>query len=491
MVTKEWFMQRVFPVLFLLLTLGAALTQGIFALGTKVFPPGLSAKTLDNGMEVFVFQNSNVPLATVQITFRCGAIAQTPDTAGLFHLYEHMLFKGNDAFADEAAFNAAMTELGVSGWNGGTSGEYVNYYVTVPSDKTEKGIDFWAHAVRNPKLDPQDLEIEKNIVLNEVKGYYSDPAEILDQAVTKRLFATYPWRRDVSGDEKVLQNATVAQLRTMQEVYYVPNNASLIVAGDVDPALVFAWAQESFGGWKRGADPWKSPLSPHPFPSQASKLWYSHESQYQGFGYVSLRLRGPDVLADDASTYAADVWLGLLEKPDGRFKKAIKQKVPALYQEDYLSATYLTQRDGGYIEVGAYLVQTAPGRSFAMEAEAFEKAVREEMTAMASDMTYFTEDDFQAVKKRLLDSRVFERETASGFLSSLSFWWASANTDYYLGYDQNFSLVDRSDLKRFLSLYWSKPGVLSLLLHPDDATPALGWDEATKDNAFWWKGDKP
>jgi len=274
----------------------------------------------------------------------------------------------------------------------------------------------------------------------------------------------------------------------MQETYYVPNNASLIVAGDVDPDQVFAWAEASFGAWPSGADPWKTATPPHPFPKAPSKLWYSHESQYQGFGYVSLRLRGPDVLADDASTYAADVWLGLLEKPDGRFKKAIKKKVPALYQEDYLSAMYLTQRDGGYIDVGAYLVQTSPDRPFTAEAEAFEQAVRQEMAAMADDPTYFSDEDFSAVKSRLLDSKVFERETPSGFLSSLSFWWASANTTYYLGYDHNFAQVDRSDLKRFLDLYWSKPGVLSLMLHPDNASAAPGWEQVTKDNAFWWKG---
>lgn len=473
-------MQRAF-----LIFVGLLLGVGAFAQD----PPGLSRKTLDNGLEVFAFRNANVPLATVEIVFRCGAIAQGPDTAGLFHLYEHMLFKGNDAFADEGAFNAAMTELGVSGWNGGTSTEYVNYYVTVPSDKTEKGIEFWAHAVRNPTLDPASLETEKNVVLNEVKGYYSDPGEIFNQSINRRLFSAYPWRRDVSGSEPVLQNATVAQLRAIQNTYYVPNNAALMVSGDVDPDQVFAWAEASFGSWKRSADPWAVKPPAHPFPP-AGKVWFRHESQYPGFGYVSLRLRGPDVLADDAATYAADVWLGLLEKPDGRFKRAIREKVPSLYQEDYLSAMYLTQRDGGYIDVSAYLLADAPGGTLAQKAEAFEAAVRSEMTAMASDPGYFTDDDFNAVKKRLLDSKVFERETASGFLSSLAFWWASANTAYYLGYDANFAQVGRSDLKGFLDRYWTKPGVLALMVHPDDAAEAPGWDEATKDNAFWWKGNK-
>ena len=59
-----------------------------------------------------------------------------------------------------------------------------------------------------------------------------------------------------------------------------------------------------------------------------------------------------------------------------------------------------------------------------------------------------------------------------------------------MGYDSHFAEVGRADLKRYLDLYWSRPGVLSLMVHPDDAGAAAGWEEATKENAFWWKGTK-
>jgi len=105
---------------------------------------GLQSFTLDNGLEVFILENHNVPLARVQITFRTGAISQTPQTAGLFHLYEHMLFKGNRTYHTQSALQAALKELGVGDWNGGTSSEDVSYYFTVPSDKVDKGVQFWA-----------------------------------------------------------------------------------------------------------------------------------------------------------------------------------------------------------------------------------------------------------------------------------------------------------------------------------------------------------
>ena len=74
-----------------------------------------------------------MPLATVCVAFRGGASAQNPDTAGLFHLYEHMLFDGNEKYPAQAAFMAAINRMGVANWNGGTGAQYINY-ITVPSD---------------------------------------------------------------------------------------------------------------------------------------------------------------------------------------------------------------------------------------------------------------------------------------------------------------------------------------------------------------------
>ena len=163
---------------------------------------GFDRRVLDNGLEVFVVENHVVPLARIQITFRCGAIAQTPETAGVFHLYEHMLFKGNAAYRTQSDVQAAMKELGVSTWNGGTSTEYVTYYFTVPSDQLEKGIAFWANAVREPLLDAGELETEKDVVANEIKGSFGQPDDVFQSGVDRALYWQYPWRRDVTGSEK-------------------------------------------------------------------------------------------------------------------------------------------------------------------------------------------------------------------------------------------------------------------------------------------------
>ncbi|MBP7106207.1 MAG: insulinase family protein, partial [Spirochaetia bacterium] len=152
--------------------------------------------TLENGLEVFVVENHAVPLVTVCIAFRGGAMAHTPKTAGLFHLYEHMMFNGNDKYPTKDAFSAALNRMGTTNWNGATGIEYINYFISVPSEKLPDAIDFWAHAVMNPTLDVRVLENEKQVVLNEIRGYHSDPSQIASNGLESRMFKDFPWRKN-------------------------------------------------------------------------------------------------------------------------------------------------------------------------------------------------------------------------------------------------------------------------------------------------------
>src|SRR5574344_2328363 len=155
--------------------------------------------TLDNGLNVFVVENHAAPLAYIEIAVKAGGITQTAENAGLFHLYEHMMFKGNTKYRDSAAVQRAINDMGVANWNGSTDLEHVNYYFTVPSDLLYKGLEFWSYAVREPLLNAAELEGEKKVVLSEVEGSIADSNRIYSDAVMKLMFPDAPWRLDPSG----------------------------------------------------------------------------------------------------------------------------------------------------------------------------------------------------------------------------------------------------------------------------------------------------
>jgi zinc protease len=477
------------PVLFILFLF---LARGIFSQAGEV--TGLQQFTLANGLEVFVLENHVVPLARIQISFRCGAIAQSPQTVGLFHLYEHMLFKGNKVFTTQSDFQAAMKELGVASWNGGTSNESVSYYFTVPSDKLAKGIEFWANAVRYPLFNPAELETEKDVVMSEVQGYLNDPDNIFGSGVDKTMFWKYPWRKDVSGYDKIVRGATVQVMKDIQNTYYIPNNATLFIGGDVDPKAVRDQVESYFGDWQKGKNPWAQPMPPQAQLSTNSSLVYPDEQMYNSVLYVEMDFRGPDVLADPQATYAADVWGKLIEDPNGKFKADIFNKVPDLYKKEYISAYYATERDGGFINFSTYML-LSPGQDTFARLSALEKAFRDEIAAMAGDPGYFTAQDFSVMRTKLGDERVLERETVNGFISNLSFWWATASTDYYLTYADNLKRVDYPQLKKYLSDYLiGKNRVLAARINPQDfarekaSADKAGYTVLTKDNAYWWEG---
>jgi zinc protease len=451
--------------------------------------PGLTHEVLDNGLELFMLENHNVPLTTVQITFRCGALTQSPETAGLFHLYEHMLFKGNRTYPTQTEFMAAMKSLGVGNWNGGTSTEYVTYYFTIPSEKTADGISFWSDAVRFPLFNEEELAIEKGVVINEISGYHNDPKDNFRQAVSERMFYKFPWRRDVSGPVDVVQNCTIEQLKTMQNEFYTPDNCALFVAGDIDPASVLAEVERLMGDWARNPDPYVIEEA-HPLMKENTRVVFQEPSMYPGFANIGLYQRGPDVLDDPEATYAADVLLTLLDDPESRFRQSVFAKVPSLYAPEYISNMYYTQKDGGQISAGTYAV-IQDGTDPYVVAELFKDAVLEEFKVMAKETDYFAEEDYSVMKNILEDKLLLSMEVPSSLISNLSFWWASASTDYYYGYVDNMKKVEHEQIASYLEKYiLDKPWLLTVQMNPDlyaQFPAADNYEEIVKESAYWWQ----
>src|SRR5215469_16488701 len=120
----------------------------------------INRRVLENGLEVIVVENHGVPLATIEIDVRNGSFTQTPPYAGLAHMYEHMFFKADATYPDQGAFVDRAAELGAV-FNGTTTEERVNYYLTLPSDSLAAGMRLMAAAVEAPLFKPEELAREK------------------------------------------------------------------------------------------------------------------------------------------------------------------------------------------------------------------------------------------------------------------------------------------------------------------------------------------
>ncbi len=467
-----------------------------FAESTPV--PGLSFFKLDNGLEVFVLENHTVPLTRIQISFRCGGITQTQETCGIFHLYEHMLFKGNEKYKTQTEFAAKMIEMGVAGYNGSTSEEFVEYHIQLPSAKTDEGLEFWSYAMKTPLFDAKELEKEKDVVCNEINGHLSNPFQPFVQMRTKVLYPKYPWRRDAGGYEKVIRAATRDMLLSIQKKYYIPNNAAIFVSGDVNPKEVLKTVKKYYGDWKKGPDPWATEQDPQLTPATEKPIYLvlPVPNIPAGRTQIIMYMRGPDVTRDPEATYAADVWGTLYKDPGAKFKTNVPKALPQIPHGNYMDAGYWTQRDGGSIEFSA-LALTKPNMTAAEVAKKFEKTIYDEVKKTVEDPNYFSKKEFNLVKKVLSDEKVLNLENPNSFIGkTLSFWWTSTSTDYYFNYLKNLDKVNKADIDKFLTKYvLDNVPIVMMIVNSEEykkdkkSFDKEGFKVITKDNCFWW-GDK-
>ncbi len=477
-------------VLLLIISLNA------FAFAAKTEIKGVYKYKLSNGLELYVAQNNCAPLVYIEIAVKAGAVTQTPETAGLFHLYEHMMFKGNDKYPDQASFKAAMNKLGTSEWNGSTGVDRVNYFFTIPSSLVKEGLDFWSHAIRNPLMDSTEFENEKLVVLSEINGNFSDPNRIYYAGLCKALYGQAPWTLDSGGSPAAVKNATVQQLLDIQHKYYIPQNAALFVGGDVKPDEVYKYVKEIFGDWKNSEKNSSDIVitSKTPFDKDV-KYVYANPSLSGSFIKAEYYLRGPDGEKEAIDTYGADVWSDLMSDPSGPFIETLcSEKDLSIPDADYVYSYYYTQRASGRINFSAVMLNDGPLNPV-KKGEKFLSVLKQKIIEpMATKADYYSQADIDSTSRRIEGQRIYSLETAEGILSSLSAVWSSCDGDYFLTYDNTLSNVKVEEITDYVNKYiYKKNGVLMISVSPDvyseykDEFDKNGYTLITQDNAFWWR----
>jgi len=416
---------------------------------------------LPNGLEVIAIENQGVPLVTLELVVRNGAFTQTPEYAGLAHLYEHMFFKANDRFPEPDETINRASELGAV-FNGSTREELVNYYLTLSSDSMAAGMEFLAAAAITPKFLSDELAREREVVIGEYDQQESTPFFRFDQAMGQRLWTTQFSRKNTIGDRDVIRGTTPAKMRAIKDLYYIPNNSLLIIAGDVNPAVAFVLAERIFGGWKRGADPFVTAPIP-PIPPLTKTSGYIHEEAVNAVT-VQIQWHGPSVRKDEDATFVADVFSDLLNAPGSRFQKKLVDS--GLW--DGVIVNYYTLNNVGPITISG---QTSPER-LRNALRMLDNELREVLKP-----GYFTADEMNSAKAQRAVSSAFEREKASAFSHTIGFWWSVSGLEYYMKYVDEMARRTPAQLQEYARKYIiDRPHVVGVMLSPE-ARRQLGLTE--------------
>jgi zinc protease len=412
----------------------------------------IQRRVLPNGLEVIVVENHGVPLATVEVNVRNGSFTQTPEYAGLAHMYEHMFFRANQQYPESEMYLDRAAQLGAV-FNGTTQEETVSYYLTVPADSVRGAIQWLTPALRAPLFLESELAVERQVVIGEYDRNESSPFFQLQRQMDMKLYPGNYSRKNVIGDRQVVATTTPEKMRFIQHKYYIPNNSVLIVAGDVKPDSIFAIAARQLGGWARGPDPFATDPIPD-IPALTASDAVVAEAPVNAVT-VLLQWQGPSVGKDPKSTYAADVFSDLLNDPRSRFQQRLVDS--GLWQG--VTVNYYTLNHTGPITISG---QTSPEK------------LRPALAALDSeikkldDPTYFDPEELKAVQAHRAVTSAFGREQASAFAHTLGFWWSVASLEYYMGYVDNMAHQTTADLRAYADKYIvGKPRITGVLISPE------------------------
>jgi zinc protease len=209
-----------------------------------------------NGLSVLVMPEHSAPVVTFMVTYRVGSRNEVTGTTGATHLLEHLMFKGSPAFND-AKGNSVKQYLETVGgnYNATTWLDRTNYYAVVGRDQLEGYMAIEADRMRNLWLREDDRRPEMTVVRNEFERGENDPLEALDKEIVAAAFQAHPYHHSTIGWRSDIENVPIEKLKAFYDTFYWPDNATVTVMGDVDPAAALALVRKYYGGYTRAPQP--------------------------------------------------------------------------------------------------------------------------------------------------------------------------------------------------------------------------------------------
>jgi zinc protease len=219
----------------------------------KVTPPTLEVREhkLANGLDLLLYQDHSVPAVTVEVWYHVGSKDEKKGRTGFAHLFEHLMFQGSAHLGPEEHKNFIASIGGR--YNATTDFDRTLYFQSFPSNYLERVL--WMEADRMSSLDVSDANFksERDVVKEERRLRIDNPPfGRLFEVVLDNTFTTHPYKIDTIGSMADLDAATIQDVRDFHSLYYVPNNATLVVAGDFDPEQVIRWTEQYFGPIPQG-----------------------------------------------------------------------------------------------------------------------------------------------------------------------------------------------------------------------------------------------
>ncbi|MEM7379656.1 MAG: pitrilysin family protein [Bacteroidota bacterium] len=357
---------------------------------------------LDNGLHVILHQDNTAPVVNISVFYHVGAKDENPEKTGFAHFFEHLLFEGTKNIK-RGEWDKIVASNGGRG-NATTSQDRTNYYETFPSNSLEVGLWLESERLLHPVINQVGVDTQSEVVQEERRLRYDNaPYGQWREQMFMHLFKKHPYRWQTIGSMEHVAGATLEDFKAFKEKFYVPNNAVLIVAGDIDPDKTKKMIQDYFGPIPRGADIERKTFVEDPITETIKTKFHDPNIQIPA---ILMGYRTPAQTERDA--YVLDVISTYLS--DGKSSKLYKKLV-----DEQKQALQVFAFNGSQEEYGAYILGALPVGETSLADIIVE--IDEEIVKIQSDL--ISERDFQKLQNKFENLFVNANSSISGIASSL------------------------------------------------------------------------
>lgn len=392
---------------------------------------------LDNGLHVILHQDKTAPVVTTAVMYHVGAKNEDPERTGFAHFFEHLLFEGTENIEKGSWFKIVTSNGGSN--NANTTDDRTYYYENFPSNNLELGLWLESERMLHPIIDQKGVDTQ-NEVVKEEKRLRVDNApygHILSE-VKKHLFKNHPYRWSTIGSMDHLDSATLEEFRAFNDKYYVPNNATLVVAGDINIPETKKMIQDYFGPIPKGEPVERINIKEEPITEQINATYEDPNIQLPG---IVTAYRTPSMKDKDA--YVLDMISSVLS--DGKSSRLYKKLVDDQKQALQIGAFNISQED-----YGQYIVFGIPLGEVPLDTLVSE--IDEEITKLQSNL--ISEREFEKLQNTFENRFVNSNSSVGGIASSLATYnQLYGDTDLINKEIDIYRSITREDIKRVANKY--------------------------------------
>lgn len=432
------------------------LTLGLAALALHALPALANPfeTTLQNGMKVIVAEDKRAPSAVHMVWYRSGAMDEQDGVSGVAHVLEHMMFKGTETLAP-GEFNQRVAAVGGRD-NAFTSLDYTAYFQQVPPSRLEEMMALEAERMSRLKITDEEFAREIEVVKEERRLRTDDkPRALVYEQLMATAFRSHPYRRPIIGWMNDLERMRADDARSWYRQWYTPNNAYLVVVGDVDHREVFAAAARQYGKLPALELPARREIvEPEQLGPRRAVVRAPAELAYVALAWPTPTLRDPGA---DRDVYALQMLAAVLDGYDGA--RLSRNLVRGRQIAVSAGAGY----DGIARGPSLFIMDAAPAAG--QDVAGLEAALRAEVQRIRDEGV--SEDELRRVKAQALAARVFKRDSLMGqameigMLEAVGLSWRDEDRLY-----EGMRAVTAEDVQRVARTYFSDERMSVAVLEP-------------------------